>query len=81
MYSKVLNFNPFERVISGVYSACMQTYWFCADWEKSGKALRVGITGYFYDKPAYQRPVEEISAALVSKMELFYVRFSCTATH
>ncbi|CDI87487.1 hypothetical protein, conserved [Eimeria praecox] len=33
-------------------------------WERSGKALRVGINGYFYDKPAYQRPVEEVGAAL-----------------
>ncbi|CDI82811.1 hypothetical protein, conserved [Eimeria acervulina] len=39
-------------------------------WEKSGKALRVGITGYFYDKPAYQRPVEEISAALKPQLDL-----------
>lgn len=35
-------------------------------WERSGKALRVGTNGYFYDKPAYQRPVEEVGAALDS---------------
>ncbi|KAL8435211.1 hypothetical protein ACSSS7_002632 [Eimeria intestinalis] len=36
------------------------------DWDKSGRALRVGIGGYFYDKPTYQRPVEEITSALDS---------------
>ncbi|CDJ37939.1 hypothetical protein, conserved [Eimeria tenella] len=35
-------------------------------WERSGKSLRVGINGYFYDKPVYKRPVEEIGAALDS---------------
>ncbi|KAL8275743.1 hypothetical protein Esti_000306 [Eimeria stiedai] len=35
-------------------------------WDRSGKALRGGIGGYFYDKPTYQRPVEEITAALDS---------------
>ncbi|KAL8439139.1 hypothetical protein Efla_000654 [Eimeria flavescens] len=37
-----------------------------ADWDKSGRSLRIGIGGYFYDKPTYQRPVEEITAALDS---------------
>lgn len=35
-------------------------------WERSGKSLRVGIAGYFYDKPTYQRPVQDITAALDS---------------
>lgn len=35
-------------------------------WDRSGKSLRIGITGYFYDKPAYQQPVDEITAALDS---------------
>ncbi|KAL8454875.1 hypothetical protein Emag_001241 [Eimeria magna] len=40
------------------------------DWDKSGKALRVGIGGYFYDKPTYQRPVEEITSALKPQLDL-----------
>lgn len=43
---------------------------FCTDWDRSGKSLRSGITGYFYDKPAYQRPVEEITSALVSSNDV-----------
>ncbi|KAL8453195.1 hypothetical protein Emed_001065 [Eimeria media] len=39
-------------------------------WDRSGKALRVGIGGYFYDKPTYQRPVEEITAALKPQLDL-----------
>ncbi|OEH78413.1 hypothetical protein cyc_00236 [Cyclospora cayetanensis] len=38
----------------------------CLDWDKSGKVLRVGISGYFYDKPTYQRPVEAVVNALES---------------
>lgn len=44
---------------------CIQLL-YTADWDRSAKALRIGIAGYFYDKPTYQRPVEDITAALVS---------------
>ncbi|XP_026191642.1 uncharacterized protein LOC34617439 [Cyclospora cayetanensis] len=39
-------------------------------WDKSGKVLRVGISGYFYDKPTYQRPVEAVVNALKPQLDL-----------
>lgn len=37
-----------------------------ADWDRSAKVLKCGTATYFEDKPTYQRPVQEITSALVS---------------
>lgn len=35
-------------------------------WDRSAKVLRCGMENYFEEKPAYQRPVQEITSALDS---------------